>query len=114
MSEYKETVFLKNWIAGVKLAGPSLFGDGLDPDSAGSKWDLRPRLGDIDRQIAEMSCGEALFLASTVCFYNDEAGAALLREIFGHPEFGVGYIAASMNEDRRRVIADLFASYPGW
>lgn len=71
-------------------------------------------VGEIERQIAGMSGGEAVFLASVVCFYNDEAGAALLRDIVGHPEFGVGFIAASLDEDRRRVIADLFASYPGW
>ena len=60
-----------------------------------------------------MSGGEAISLASMVCFYNDEAGAAPLRDIVGYQEFGVGYIAASIAEDRRRVTADLFITPVG-
>lgn len=114
MSAYKEELFLESWIEGVKIAGPELFGDGLDPDIATSKWDLRPRIAEIEHRISEMSCGEALFVASMVCFYNDGDGSTLLRSLVQGSDFGIGFIAASLDEDRRRIIADLFANYPGW
>lgn len=114
MSAYKEELFLESWIEGVKVAGPELFGDGLDPNIATSKWDLRPRIGVIEHRISEMSCAEALFVASMVCFYNDGDGSALLRGLVEGSDFGIGFIAASLDEDRRRIIADLFANYPGW
>ena len=114
MSAYKEELFLESWIEGVKLAGSELFGDGLDPDIATSKWDLRPRIAVIEHRISEISCAEALFVASMVCFYNDKDGSILLRGLVEGSDFGIGFIAASLDEDRRRIIADLFANYPGW
>jgi hypothetical protein len=114
MSAFKETMFLENWIAGVKLAGPSLFGEGSDPDLASSKWDLRPRLADVERRILTMSRGEAVFLAAMVCFYNDEDGALLLKKVIDQHDFGICTVAASLDEVRRAIIADLFATYSGW
>ena len=114
MSAYKEATFLENWIEGVKVAGPSLFGDRSDPDLANSKWDLRPRMTEIERRILTMSRGEAVFLAAMVCFYNDEDGAVLLKKIVDQHDFGICTVAAALDEDRRRIIADLFANYSGW
>ena len=114
MSAYKEAMFLENWIEGVKVAGPSLFGEGFDPALASSKWDLRPRSADIERRILTMSRGEAVFLAAMLCFYNDEDGAVLLKRIVDQHDFGICTVAAALDEDRRRIIADLFANHSGW
>ena len=103
MSAFKEALFLENWIAGVKLAGPSLFGEGS-----------RPRLADVERRILTMSRGEAVFLAAMVCFYNDEDGALLLKKVIDQHDFGICTVAASLDEVRRAIIADLFATYSGW
>jgi len=46
MSANNQALFLRNWIEGVNLAGPALFGD--DSDIASSERDFRPRCGDSD------------------------------------------------------------------
>lgn len=71
-------------------------------------------MGDIERRILTKSRGEAVFLASMVCFYNDEDGALLLKKVIDQHDFGICAIAASLDEGRRGIIADLFATYPGW
>lgn len=114
MSTSREEMFLESWIDGVIVAGQSLFGAGSDPSSASSKWDLRPRLADIERRILTMSRGEAVFLASMVCFYNDEDGALLLKKVIDQYDFGICAIAAALDENRRRIIAELFVNYSGW
>jgi len=101
-----ESRFLDDWIRGVKLVGPALFGDGGDPELARTKWDLRPNLELVDNAIDNMSGGEAMFLAAMYCFYNDTDGV-------DHP-VAIRTIAARIDDERHQIIAGLFMSYRGW
>ncbi|APT09712.1 hypothetical protein AN931_26540 [Mycobacterium intracellulare subsp. chimaera] len=108
---YDETVF-QAWQRGVEIAGPRWFADGqTSPDSATSKWDLSPRVDEIRSAIGWLSSGEAMFLAAMVSFYNSEPGGELLRSLGAN---GLSDIAASLDESRRQVIADLPLAYAGW
>ncbi len=115
MSNFHDAqAFLQSWKAGVKLAGPSWFGDGSDPVSAETKWDLAPRVEHIKANIGALSTCEAVFLAAMVSFYNDRIGGPLLQQVVGYDDVGMADIASSLDEPRRRVVATLLLSYCGW
>ena len=112
---YSEPAHFDAWKRGVAIAGARWFGDGqTTPENAGSKWDLAPRVADIEASIGVLSSGEAVFLAALVAFYNDRTGGHLLQNAVGVEVFGLADISAALDEPRRRVIADLLVSYPGW
>ena len=106
-----EQAFLDAWRRGVSMAGRQFFGD--QTGQGDSKWDLAPRVQDIEGRIGVLSSTEATFLAALVCFYNDRIGGQLLEKLHGYPTGPVA-ITAGLDPSRRRVIADLFLSYPGW
>lgn len=108
---YDETAFFDAWRRGVAIAGHRWFGEGIDnPGPATTKWDLRPRVDEIESALGWLSSGEAMLLAAMVGFYSDDGGR-LLRDLGSG---GLSDIAAALDEPRRRVIADLLVSYPGW
>lgn len=109
---YNEQAFFEAWQRGVAIAGHHWFGDGqMAPDNATSKWDLAPRVDDIFASIGVLSSGEAMFLAAMVSFYNSDPGGQMLRDLGAT---GLSDISASLDEQRRSVLADLLVSYPGW
>jgi hypothetical protein len=109
---YDEPSFFEAWQRGVEIAGHRWFGDGqASSQSATSKWDLPPRVDDIRSAIGWLSSGEAMFPAAMVSFYNSDPGGELLRSLGAN---GLSDIAASLDESRRQVIADLLLAYPGW
>lgn len=109
-----EAEFLEAWVESVKLAGPSLFGNGADPDLAQSKWDLEPNLNAIRRRITTMSTGEAAFVAAMTSFYSEADGLELLQHANHQFPSGLRSLATSLDSDRRSMIALLFATFPGW
>lgn len=111
---YDGQAFLQSWKAGVQLAGPKWFGDGNDPETAETKWDLAPCVDFIEANIGYLSTSEAVFLAAMVSFYNDRIGGPLLQSVVGYEDVGMADIAASLDEPRRRVIGNLLLSYCGW
>jgi hypothetical protein len=111
---YNADAFFESWKTGVQIAGPVWFGDGLDPNSAETKWDLVPRVDEITARIDTMSSTERIFIAAMVSFYNDSLGGRLLQRAGGSKSIGMADIASSLDERRRRVIADLMLSYCGW
>jgi len=111
---YNAEAFFESWKIGVQIAGPVWFGDGLDPSSAETKWDLVPRVDEITARIGTMSSGERVFIAAMVSFYNDDIGGTLLQRVIGSKRIGLADIASSLDERRRRVIGDLMLSYCGW
>lgn len=108
---YNEAAFFDAWRAGVDIAGSRWFGDGKASANASSKWDLAPRFDDISEAVGWLSSGEAVFLAAMFSFYNADSGGKMLRKLRVN---GIGDVAASLDEPRRRVIADLLVSYNGW
>ena len=108
-----EAEFLEAWIEAVATAGPSLFGDGMDPALAQDKSELEPNLSAIRRRITTMSTGEAAFVAAMTCFYSEADGLELLQQS-NHRSPGLRSIATSLDSDRRSLIALLFATFPGW
>ena len=111
---YEPTVFLTAWKAGVKLAGPQWFGEGLDPSAAETKWGLAPRVDHINAYITGMARTDAVFLSAMVSFYNDDIGSPWLQAAIGSSDFGMADIASALDQPRRQVIADLLLSYCGW
>jgi hypothetical protein len=111
---YSEAAFFDAWCRGVAVAGGRWFGDGQAGTPAASKWDLVPRVDDIEASIGVLSSGEAVFLAALVAFYNDHSGGRLLQVAVGREVVGMADIAAALDEPRRRIIADLLVSYTGW
>lgn len=109
-----ESEFLQAWIEAVRIAGPSLFGNGTDPYLAQSKWDLEPNLDAIRRRITTMSTGEASFVAAMTCFYSEADGLQLLQQAHHRSPTGLRSLATSLDADRRGLIALLFATFPGW
>jgi hypothetical protein len=107
---YNEAAFFEAWWRAVQLAGLRWFGDGHAADAT-SKWQLAPRVGDIEHNIGVLSHGEAVFLAALVSFYNARVGGELLKATEVN---GLADIAAILDEPRRRVIADLLLAYAGW
>lgn len=109
---YNEQAFFEAWRRGVTIAGRRWFGDGqTTPDNVKSKWDLAPRVDDISASIGVLSSGEAMFLAAMASFYNSDPGGQMLRDLGAT---GLSDISASLDEQRRSVIADLLVSYHGW
>ena len=55
-----------------------------------------------------------MFLAALYCFYNDADGALMLQKAYGvdYP-VGIGTIASRVDDQRRRIIAELFLTYRG-
>ena len=62
------------------------------------------------RALGVLSSGEAVFLAALVSFYDSDTGGGMLK----NGGAGLSDIAARLHEQRRRVIADLVTTYPGW
>ena len=106
----REAAFLDAWRRGIEIAGPQWFGEGFDFPGA-TKWDLQPRYDDIVEAIGWLSSGEAAFLAGMYSFFNAHTGGKMLRQLEIH---GLADLAASVDEPRRKVLADLFLSYEGW
>lgn len=101
--------FTAAWRRGIALAGKQFFGD--QTGAGASKWDLAPRYDDVVVALGWLSSGESAFLAALYSFYNPAVGAELLATIgAGSP----GELAARLDEQRRRVIADLVVTYRGW
>lgn len=111
---YDGQTFLQSWKVGVNLAGPEWFGDGKDPATAETKWDLAPCVDEIESNSGYLATSEAVFLAAMVSFYNDRIGGAMLQRVIGYDDVGMADIAASLDEPRRRVIGELLLSYCGW
>ena len=63
------------------------------------------------KALGVLSSGEAVFLAALVSFYDSDTGGDMLKDVGGA---GLSDIAARLHEQRRRVIADLVVTYPGW
>lgn len=84
------------------------------PDFPGQRDQQVGSLAEVDEirsAIGWLSSGEAMFLAAMVSFYNSEPGGELLRSLGAN---GLSDIAASLDESRRQVIADLPLAYAGW
>lgn len=111
---YSEAAFYDAWCRGVTVAGGRWFGDGQAAWTAATKWDLVPRVDDIEASIGVLSSGEAVFLAAMTAFYNDTIGGRLLQVAVGSEVVGLADIAAALDEPRRRIIAALLVSYAGW
>jgi hypothetical protein len=109
---YNESSFFDAWRRGVVIAGQRWFADGKTaPESASTKWELAPRVDDIEEAIGWLSSGEAMLLAAMVSFYNSRPGGEMLTRLGAA---GPSDIAAGLDEPRRRVISDLLVSYSGW
>ena len=107
-----EVAFLEAWRRGVMIAGVEHFGAGNGVIGE-SKWDLAPRVEEIERWIGTMSSGEATFIAAMVSFYNARVGGKMLADM-NLGSYGLADVTAGLDPDRRRVIADLLLSYAGW
>lgn len=111
-SYYCEAEFFEAWQRGAEMAGQEYFGRGYTvPSEVTSKWDVPPRVDDIDQALGLLSSGEAIFLAAMVSFYNSDTGGEMLKRLGVR---GLSDISAGLDEPRRRVIADLLVTYPGW
>jgi hypothetical protein len=105
-------VFFSAWKRAAALAGAGYFGCGKQSalESATTKWDLQPNLERISRAIGAMSCGERVFLAALVSFYNSQDGGRLLHRagVQGLADLG------GLDLDRRTLVATLILNYTGW
>lgn len=104
--------FFQAWKRGAELAGTHLFGEGTraNLDDAASKWDLRPKVELIKRNVGVMSPSEKVFIAALVSFYDSEEGGKLLKRVGFH-----GFADLSgLDLKRRTVIAALIMNYSGW
>lgn len=104
--------FFQAWRRGVALAGVQFFSNG-SCDSlhlATSHEALPPNLPLISQHLNVLSSGEKKFLAAMASFYNACDSRELLSRagINGMADF------ASLDLQRRRVIAALLLNYPGW
>lgn len=107
-----DAAFLDAWRRGIDMVGARFFGDGTGAGE--SKWDLAPRIDDIDAGIGTLSSSQATMLAAMVSIYNSRIGGRLMSMLNGGGTWGLADIVASLEPARRRVIADLILSYPGW
>lgn len=107
-----EQLFLDAWIRGIKIAGAEYFGGEMTSfEGPITKWDLAPRYDDISEAIGWLSSGEATFLVAMYGFYNARYAKGMMDRLdIG----GLADIASRLDEQRRRVIADLIVSYAGW
>lgn len=108
---YDEAAFDAAWHRGVQLAGPRYFYASHHSDERTSKWNFCPNFDRISDALGVLSTGEAVFLAAMYSFYNADDGAAMLTRLGAG---SAGAVAAALDEQRRRVIADLTVSYAGW
>jgi hypothetical protein len=109
---YDDQAFFKVWCQGVQLAGFRFFGDGSDaPGRIRSKEDLRPRYDDIAANLSVLSSGERAFLVALYSFFNSNTAAKWFQQI---GVTGLADLSSSLDEPRRRVIANLLVSYAGW
>lgn len=105
--------FLVAWKEGVWLAGPPLFTVRCDKvDAATEKDQLRPDLEVITASLGGMSPGERVFILSLYQFFSDSTVVELSAEL-GYP-FPTLADIASMDSQRRAVIARLLETYSGW
>lgn len=109
----RPTRFLDAWKRGVVLAGVGYFHVSAPSiDAATDKSQLRPKnLDTIESAIEVISTGEAVFLCAMYSFYNSLDGERLLQRL-GYPN--ICDIAAALDYEHARIIADLFTSYCGW
>lgn len=107
-----ERPFSEAWLRGVALfhdyAGVFNHSGKPTPESYRA-WP--PDVASIKKHIDELSSSDAIFIAAMVSFFNGDAGGKLLR---GLGVSGLSDIAASLNKERRQILADLLVSYPGW
>ncbi|GAT10195.1 hypothetical protein H7I77_04580 [Mycolicibacterium novocastrense] len=107
-----ERPFSEAWLRGVALfhdyAGIFDHSGKPTPESYRA-WP--PDVVSIKKHIDELSSSDAVFIAAMVSFFNGDAGGKLLR---GLGASGLSDIAASLNKERRQILADLLVSYPGW
>lgn len=116
-----ERLFLNAWKRGVELAGAQYFtcrpqyGETLEPASSVAEASDRNQLAPDAEFIAEMigvlSSGQRKFLAAMCSFYNADWGGDLLRE---QNVNGLADLSATLDSERRQIIADLLVSYYGW
>lgn len=112
-TEYNSApAFLDAWLRGVEIAGWRWFGNGKPPETEPrSKSDAVPRYDDIISALGWLSSGEATFLVAMYSFFNAYAAIEMWDTIAVRP---LAHVAASLDEPRRRVIADLLIAYEGW
>ncbi|OBI24307.1 hypothetical protein [Mycolicibacter sinensis] len=70
-----------------------------------------PRVAMIKKDLDEMPASDAIFLAALVSFYNGDSGGRLLRGLGAQ---GMSDIAASLDQQRRQILADLLVNFVGW
>jgi hypothetical protein len=104
--------FFQAWKRGAEIAGPEWFGDGTSDGlkRACEKWDLRPRLHELNDALGVLSGGQRMFLSAMVSFYNAREGAAMLRRCGFEGLSDLG----GLDLERRQVISDLMLNYTGW
>lgn len=108
---YSTDSFLDAWMRGVEIAGRQWFQDQRPASSEVTKWTFTPDYDAITDNLGCLSTGEGAFLAAMYSFYNSTTGNRMMRDLgFESP----GELAATLDEPRRRVIADLLVSYEGW
>lgn len=108
---YDESAFAEAWARGVQLAGTRFFTESGTPQDDSPKWRSCPDVEQINANLGVLSRGEAVFLAALCSFYNSESGGRMLSYLgYASP----GAVSAALDEQRRRVIADLTVSYAGW
>jgi hypothetical protein len=106
-----EDAFLNAWKRGVVLAGARFFGDGSGIGA--TKYDFAPQVDLIEHQLGMLSSTEATFLATMVTFYNCRVGGQMMAQL-NYGTWGMADVAGALDPVRRRIIADLLLSYPGW
>ena len=107
---HDEAALFLAWPTGVALAGERYFGDGTHspppPRARGPRTQSR-----VHHQGARCPVVRgAVFLAAPISFDDCDTGGGMLK----NNDAGLSDIAARLHEQRRRVIADLVNTYPGW
>ena len=105
--------FLNAWKHAIAVSQtPGLFCcSARNIDTATNKDQLRPKVKDIRRKLAEYPKSRGAFLATLVSFYNPEEGASIARKLGVE---GVGGLAINLNDEQRHAIAELFITHKGW
>lgn len=70
-----------------------------------------PKVAMIKKELDAMPASDAIFLATLVSFYNGDTGGRLLRGLGAQ---GMSDIAATLDQQRRQILADLLVNYVGW
>ena len=104
--------FFDFWKKSVALAGFKFFGNGSIGgfEKAQVKDDLRPVAFVIEDALKGMSPGESAFIASMVSFYNSNRAIDLCKtaKIISVADLTI------LDQQRRKVIANLLINYRGW